>query len=56
MQDGETAQVYVLHRSEHKKTDIVVFRHLHFQVHCIEKKLQHKSLSVNLALIAVEDF
>ena len=51
MQDGETAQVYVLHRSEHKKIGgghIVVFRHLHFQVHCIEKTLQHNLSKITI--------
>ena len=62
MQDAETAEVYVLHRSEHKKIGgghIVVFRHLHFQVHCIERSCNTtylKSLFVHLASIAVDDF
>ena len=53
MQDGETAEVYVLHRSEHKKTDIVVFRHLHFQVHCIEKKLQHNLSKITICAFSI---
>ena len=54
MQDAETAEVYVLYRSEHKKIGgghIVVFRHLHFQVHCIEKKLQQNLSKITIVCI-----
>ena len=51
MQDGE---VYVLHRSVDKKIGgghILVFRHLQFQVHCIEKKLQHNLSKITIVCI-----